>query len=404
MPDPIQHGFFVEEITRRLRRQPRTPREKVIQVDPFAGQPRIRSSGNPDTAQVIVVGEMPGDREAELGEAFVGRSGQLLRAIIAEETDLDPGRDVYYGNVIPYRVDGLVTEAQKVKAGKSGVQYLWEELQALDGRPMLVAGGVALQVLMGEKHISGERGILRRLPDGRPVFPIYHPAHILRADDATRPRLEWILRDDIRKFSAWLRRPKASPLGVIIMTEQDLRKVEAYLIKQPLLFFDFETPGLSAWAEPSGAGRILAAGFSCKPGEAFGIPINCEGGPLDPAAAKAAVGRILASPAEKGALHGQHDLHWAAMAGFEVRNFRWDDMLAATLLADRPYTEIKSNLLRLAADWIGEIEYPWLRVDKSRMAEQDAATVCGVAATDAEWELRIHLALTAALEMRERIA
>ena len=30
---------------------------------------------------------------------------------------------------------------------------------------------------------------------------------------------------------------------------------------------------------------------------------------------------------------------------------------------------------RLAADWLGEIEYPWLRVDKGRMAEYPVETV-----------------------------
>ena len=403
MGEATQTGFFVEEVARRLRRGHGLGSKKPKQEHSFDdGRPRVASSGNPDTAKLVVVGEMPGQTEVDQGEAFVGESGQFLRRVIVEEMGLDPGRDVYYGNVIPYRAEELTTDAQKVRMGKRTVGYLLEELMALPGRPILGVGGVALGVLTKEHGITGERGILRHLEDGRSFFPTYHPAHLLRADPAVRRGLEKTFRTDLRRFGEWLQKPKRSPVGRMVKTEKELRDAQRYLSSRPLLFFDFETPSLAAWAEPIGQARILAVGFSSTPGEAIGIAIDLPDNPLPVGEAKKAVSRILASPGAKGGLHLQHDLHWARMAGFEVVNVRWDDMLAATLLAYKPYTEIRSNLLRLAADWLGEIEYPWWQVDKTRMAEYPAETVVGVAMTDAEWELRLHHALWAELAMRKR--
>ena len=146
--------------------------------------------------------------------------------------------------------------------------------------------------------------------------------------------------------------------------------------------------------------RIIAAGFSPASGEAWGIVLAHPEAPLPLDLTWPVLKRIMAGPSRKGALKGQHDLHWGSWFGLEVVNFQGDAMLAATLLADKPYTEIKSNLLRLAADWLWEVEYPWLHIDKARMTEYPVETVVGIAMTDADWEFRIHRELLKALAVR----
>lgn len=53
-------------------------------------------------APLLVVGEGPGAREDELGRPFVGRSGQLLDALLADETGLDRS-GLYIANTVKCR-------------------------------------------------------------------------------------------------------------------------------------------------------------------------------------------------------------------------------------------------------------------------------------------------------------
>ncbi len=54
--------------------------------------------GNPQ-ADVLIIGEGPGQHEDETGQPFVGRSGQLLEKILAS-VKLDTEQDVYIANVV----------------------------------------------------------------------------------------------------------------------------------------------------------------------------------------------------------------------------------------------------------------------------------------------------------------
>ena len=57
--------------------------------------------GNP-SAQVLLIGEAPGQQEDESGKPFVGRAGQLLEKLL-REAGLDSARDLYIANVIKCR-------------------------------------------------------------------------------------------------------------------------------------------------------------------------------------------------------------------------------------------------------------------------------------------------------------
>ncbi|SVC70462.1 uncharacterized protein METZ01_LOCUS323316, partial [marine metagenome] len=61
----------------------------------------VFGNGSPD-ADVMFVGEAPGAREDEQGVPFVGRSGQLLDRLLAEELGMDRS-DVYIANVVKCR-------------------------------------------------------------------------------------------------------------------------------------------------------------------------------------------------------------------------------------------------------------------------------------------------------------
>src|SRR5262245_28404870 len=59
--------------------------------------------GNPE-ANILIVSERPGDNEDMRGEAFVGRSGELLDKIMAS-IGLDSNRDMLIANVVKCKAE-----------------------------------------------------------------------------------------------------------------------------------------------------------------------------------------------------------------------------------------------------------------------------------------------------------
>lgn len=55
-----------------------------------------------ETAEVMFIGEGPGEQEDLQGEPFVGRSGQLLDKYL-DAIDLDRNKNVYIGNIVKCR-------------------------------------------------------------------------------------------------------------------------------------------------------------------------------------------------------------------------------------------------------------------------------------------------------------
>ncbi len=55
-----------------------------------------------ETAEVMFIGEGPGEQEDLQGEPFVGRSGQLLDKFL-DAIDLDRNKNVYIGNIVKCR-------------------------------------------------------------------------------------------------------------------------------------------------------------------------------------------------------------------------------------------------------------------------------------------------------------
>lgn len=66
------------------------------------GQPRpVIGRPNPQ-ARICILGRDPGEREVENGAPFVGDTGDGLRSLLAE-SGIDPDRDVYWANTVPYK-------------------------------------------------------------------------------------------------------------------------------------------------------------------------------------------------------------------------------------------------------------------------------------------------------------
>lgn len=133
--------------------------------------------GDPD-ADVLFIGEGPGQQEDVQGLPFVGRSGQLLDKLVWEEMGL--GRDeVRVVNVVmcrpPGNRDPLPEEIEACSP------YLARQLELTNPRVIVTLGNFASRHILGTKEgITKLRGRAHPHPSGAAVVPTYHPAAVLR--------------------------------------------------------------------------------------------------------------------------------------------------------------------------------------------------------------------------------
>lgn len=159
----------------------------------------------PASAQVVLVGEQPGDQEDRQGRPFVGPAGKLLDRALSD-AGIDR-RKVFVTNVVKHfkfqprgkRRIHRRPSAEEVRACKP---WLEAELGAVRPRALLALGATAAQDLFGRSfRVTRERG--KRLDsDLAPVvMATIHPSAILRADDDDRQAEYDRFVEDLRGLS-----------------------------------------------------------------------------------------------------------------------------------------------------------------------------------------------------------
>lgn len=128
-------------------------------------------------ADVLFVGEGPGENEDLQGEPFVGRGGQLLDVML-QIIDLDRKKNIYIANIVkcrpPKNRDPLGTEQE------SCIGWLREQIRLIDPKIVVCLGRIAAQVLIKpDFKISAEHGKFFEV-DGVQYTALYHPAALLR--------------------------------------------------------------------------------------------------------------------------------------------------------------------------------------------------------------------------------
>jgi uracil-DNA glycosylase len=138
--------------------------------------------GAPD-AQVMFVGEGPGQDEDEQGQPFVGAAGQLLTKMIAAMGLTR--EEVYIANIVKCRPPANRDPApEEVDACEP---FLRQQIEAVGPRIIIAMGTFAAKTLLRtETGITRLRGRFYTY-QGIPLMPTYHPAFLLRNPDAKRP-------------------------------------------------------------------------------------------------------------------------------------------------------------------------------------------------------------------------
>jgi DNA polymerase len=144
----------------------------------------------PPGARLLVLGEAPGAQEDASGLPFVGRSGQLLDALLAEV-----GADrVEVGvlNTVKCRPPGNRQPTRPESATCRG--WTSRQLQLASPAVVVALGLSAAHWFLGRGTLASLRGRLHDV-DGLRVLPTYHPSAALRHGPQGEPRR--LLRADL---------------------------------------------------------------------------------------------------------------------------------------------------------------------------------------------------------------
>lgn len=337
---------------------------------------RCKPSG-PVSAEVLIVGEAPGESEERAGVPFVGASGAELRRMLAK-AGFDPNA-LRYTNVFMTRPPGNKIEAfcgKKAVVGKDyplpplsqGNYFLPEHLHELDRlkaeiietQPKLIiaVGNTPCWALLKRTGIGKLRGSVypnELIPNGPEVFPTYHPAAVLR---------DWSLRTvviaDLMKAKRAVTEGLSRPVRELWLEpsfEEFKQFAEDYIFNGNchLLSFDIETAG----------GGVTCIGFAPSRERAITVPFydplkidhNYWPTPELEKRAYLLVKAILESDIPKLGQNGLYDIQYCYAWKIKVRNYLHDTMIRHHAL----YSELEKGLGFLASIYTDEAPWKVLR-------------------------------------------
>ena len=165
----------------------------------------------PQHAQVMLVGEQPGDKEDLAGKPFVGPAGQMLDRAL-EEAGIDR-KKVYVTNAVKhfkFVPRGKIRLHQKPNTPEIKACRQWYERELATIKPDLVVamGATAAQCVFNKiMPINRNRGRLIDLVEGAKALVTVHPSYLLRLPDAEAKAREYQrFVDDLKIVAQLLRK------------------------------------------------------------------------------------------------------------------------------------------------------------------------------------------------------
>ena len=179
------------ELFREVQRCTRCPLS-ATRTQPVFG------AGNAN-ADLMFVGEAPGAQEDLQGVPFVGRAGNLLNELLAENGLARD--DVFIANVLKSRPpDNRDPQPEEIDACKP---FLYRQVELIEPTVICTLGNFATKLLTrsnaGITRVHGEPQVHQLGGRTVQIFPIFHPAAGLRT-----PSVKEKLREDFKKLPALL--------------------------------------------------------------------------------------------------------------------------------------------------------------------------------------------------------
>lgn len=154
--------------------------------------------GNPN-AEVMFIGEGPGENEDLQGEPFVGRGGKLLDKMLYS-VDLSREENIYIANIVKCRPPK--NRDPKPEEQVACTDWLRNQYKLINPKIIVCLGRIAsAKIIKPDIKITKEHGLFFKKGDVL-MMPMLHPAAVLR-DPRKRPeafRDFQILRENIKEI------------------------------------------------------------------------------------------------------------------------------------------------------------------------------------------------------------
>jgi uracil-DNA glycosylase family protein len=176
----------------------------------------------PERADVMFVGEQPGDQEDLAGRPFVGPAGKIFDAAV-ERAGIDRQR-AYVTNAVKhfkFVPRGKRRLHQRPNGGEISACRFWLELERGFVKPRVIValGATAAQSILGRTStIASLRGKPIELEDGTILYVTIHPSYLLRLrDPADKAREAHAFEADLKRVRAMLeQRPTRTDHGAAV--------------------------------------------------------------------------------------------------------------------------------------------------------------------------------------------
>jgi len=156
----------------------------------------VVGKGN-EKANLVIIGEGPGEQEDKSGLPFVGRAGKMLDTALAA-VNIDPLEDCYITNIVKCRPPNN----RKPTASESNACMPWlnKQIELLSPKIIVLAGSTATESFLGVKEpISKIRGKWIE-KDNIKYMPIFHPSYLLRNPSKEKGKPKWLTWQDLKKI------------------------------------------------------------------------------------------------------------------------------------------------------------------------------------------------------------
>lgn len=154
--------------------------------------------GNPH-ADVLFIGEGPGENEDLQGEPFVGRGGQLLDKMLSV-VDLSREKNIYIANMVKCRPPKNRDPEEEEVAACRG--WLQKQIELIDPKIIVCLGRIsAIRFIDPNFKVTKEHGQFIE-KDGRLVMGTMHPAALLRNPNSKPAAMEdfFALQEKIKEI------------------------------------------------------------------------------------------------------------------------------------------------------------------------------------------------------------
>jgi DNA polymerase len=153
----------------------------------------VFGNGSPE-ADILFCGEAPGTEEEKTGEAFIGKSGQLLTKII---TAMGLSREsVYLTSVLKWRPEHDKPYGNRpptLEEMRFCLPYLQAQVKIIQPKVIVALGSSAVTGLLGpdpKRKLGSVRGTWASF-DEIPVMITFHPSYLLRNGTLKTKRMAW---------------------------------------------------------------------------------------------------------------------------------------------------------------------------------------------------------------------